>query len=123
MRSSKPNKVRKALFNSPSHIRSAAVSSTLSHDLREKYGVKSVRVRKDDSVKVMRGEYAGVEGKVTKVDADSETVTVEGVTREKIAGGTVPVEIHASKVLVTALNLGDKLRARRLEKSSKSPNE
>lgn len=60
----------------------------------------------------------GVEGKVTGVDLEMGTITIEGVTREKIAGGTVNVKIHSSNVLVTTLNLDDKLRKRKLEERS-----
>lgn len=74
-----------------------------------------MRVRKGDTVKVMKGEYKGVEGKVTGLDLESGRVIIEGVTREKIAGGTVPVKIHASKVIVVGLNLDDKWRKEKLE--------
>jgi len=94
------------------------VCATLSHELREKYGIRSIRVRKGDSVKVLRGEYAGVEGKVTRVFTREGRVTVEGVTHEKIAGGTVPVKIHASKVMVMKLDLSDEWRKKRLERVS-----
>lgn len=109
-----PGKVRKQVQNAPKHVRSSLIGATLSHELREKYGIRSIRVRKDDSVKVLRGEYAGVEGKVTKIFTGSGRITIEGVTREKIAGGTVPVKIHSSNVMVTNLNLGDEWRKKKL---------
>ena len=114
-----PSKTRKKLFNAPLHERSSAVKSHLSDDLQAKYGRRSFRVRKGDTLKVMRGEYKGIEGKVTRVYTDSGTVSIEGVTREKIAGGrTVPVKIHASKGSITSLNLDDKWRKTKLEESS-----
>ena len=118
MHSSKPKKVRRLFFNAPNHVGSASIASPLDKELREKYGIRSVRIRKKDSVKVMRGEYAGVEGKVLNANMRSGTLAIEGVTREKIAGGTVPVRIHASKVMATALDLGDKLRREKLEGAS-----
>lgn len=117
--SSKPSKVRRSLFNAPIHQRSGRVSATLSEDLRTKHGLRSIRVVKGDSVKVLRGEYKGIEGKVIRVYTKAGRLSLEGVTREKIAGGTVPVRIHASKVAVTTLNLDDKLRKSRLEGSKK----
>lgn len=36
---------------------------------------------------------------------------MEGVTREKVAGTSTNVSVHASKVLITKLNLDDKWRA------------
>jgi len=42
-------------------------------------------------------------------------VYVEGVNREKIAGGTALAAIDASKVILTSVSLDDKLRKRRIE--------
>ena len=117
--SSKPVKVRKALANSPSGDRALKLSrAMLSSDLKAKYTTNSVRVRPGDSVKLVRGEYAGVEGKIQKVFPQEGRITVEGVTREKIAGGTTPLRIHTSNVVVTGLNLDDKFRREKLEGSS-----
>ena len=46
---------------------SAQLSGMLSKNLRKKYGKRSVRIVEGDSVKVVRGEFNGVDGKVTKV--------------------------------------------------------
>jgi hypothetical protein len=40
---------------------------------------------------------------------------VEGVTREKVAGTSTNVSVHASKVLLTKLNLEDKWRSESLK--------
>lgn len=120
MMSEKPRKIRKSLYTAPAHIQSARVSATLSDDLRKKYRINAVRVRKGDTVKVLRGEYSGVEGKVTAVNTDSARLIIEGITREKIRGGAVPVRIHSSKVRVTALNLEDKLRKKQFEPEEES---
>jgi large subunit ribosomal protein L24 len=90
-------------------------SSMLSDDLREKYRRKSLRPRKGDSVRIVRGEFLGVEGKVTKVLSKDGRLNVEGVAREKIKGGTSPVPIESSKVVLTSLNLEDKIRKAKLE--------
>lgn len=92
--------------------------SSLSPELREKHRRRSVRPRVGDTVKILRGEFKGVEGKVTKVHPEVGAVNVEGVTREKLKGGTAPVPIDSSNVTVTNLNLEDKLRKGRLEAGS-----
>ncbi|MEM3573122.1 MAG: 50S ribosomal protein L24 [Nitrososphaeria archaeon] len=115
MSSTKPSKVRKRVLNAPWHIKNKMLNARLSDELRLKYGVKTVRVRKGDSVKIVRGEFAGVEGKVTSVDLKTGRITVEGVFRENIRGEQVPVKIHASKIIITSLNLEDKLRKEKLE--------
>lgn len=117
--SSKPVKVRKVLARSPTREKALKLArAMLSTDLKAKYSTNSVRVRPGDNVKLVRGEYAGVEGKIQKVFPSEGRVTVEGVTREKIAGGTTPLRIHTSNVVVTGLNLDDKFRRQKLEGSS-----
>src|SRR5579875_1919652 len=118
--SSKPVKVRKNLYSRQGPASSSAntrLYSSLSYDLKTKYTRNTVRVREGDSVKLVRGEYSGIEGKVQKVYPREGRVTIEGVTREKIAGGTTPIHIHASKVVVTSLNMDDKFRRQKLEGS------
>jgi len=117
-RSSKPSKVRKMYLVAPQHERSSfLLRASLADDLKSKYGRNSIRVKPGDSVKLVRGEYAGIEGKVQKVFPREGRVTIEGVTREKIAGGTTQIRIHASNLVVTTLNLDDKLRRQKLEGS------
>src|SRR5919197_3522970 len=94
----------------PKHIRDASICSSLTDDLREQYGRRSIRVIKGDTVKIMRGEYTGIEGKVEKVNTMRGTLSIEGVQREKVRGGNVKVQIHASNVRVSALNVDDKYR-------------
>lgn len=113
--SSQRREARKAWFTAPLHVKSARECTTLSDELREKYSRRSLRVRKGDTVKVIRGEYSGVEAKVMNVDPQKGTISVEGVTREKIRGGTAPVRIAASKVMITALNMDDKWRKKKIE--------
>jgi large subunit ribosomal protein L24 len=104
-------------LNAYKHIRDKAVSSNLANNLREQYGRRSMRVIKGDSIKVLRGEYSGIEGKVEKVNTKRATLAIEGVQREKIRGGNVKVPIHASNVQIVALKLDDPLRQKKIERS------
>jgi len=116
----KPSKTRlKQIYAAPAHRRSRNVGANLSPDLRAQYGIRSIRVKEGDSVKVMRGEYKGIEGKVNKVHATEGSLAIEGIQREKVRGGNVPVLVHASKVMVVSLNLGDKWRQAMLERKRK----
>ena len=92
--------------------------SHLSTELRERHGKRSVRPRVGDTVRIVRGEFKDIEGKVTKVDPSIGVVNVEGVTREKLKGGTAPVPIPSSNVVLTALVLTDKERKKKLEGSA-----
>jgi large subunit ribosomal protein L24 len=92
--------------------------SPLSEDLKEKFKRRSVRPRVGDSAKIVRGEFKDIEGKITKVTPSLGVVNVEGVTREKLKGGTAPVPIHSSNIVITNLTLEDKARKSRLESST-----
>jgi large subunit ribosomal protein L24 len=115
-RSSQPRKIRARVRFGSIKVRKKSLSSTVSKDLKEKYSLDHVALRKGDTVKIMRGDFKGVEGKVAKTFARTGQINIEGVTREKLKGGTVQVKINASKVIVTSLNLDDKVRRNALEK-------
>jgi len=87
----------------------------LSKDLRKKYGKRSVRVVEGDSVKVIRGEFNGVDGKVTEVSSANNGLTIEGVKKEKLKGEKFDIYIHTSNIEVTGLNTDDKWRINKLE--------
>jgi len=112
--SSKPRKQRRLLYNAPLHILPKLMSAHLSPELREKYGRRSFPVRVGDRVKIMRGEFKGVEGKVTGVDRRNQRVMVENVTIKKADGTTVPKPIHVSNIMITELKLDDEYRKRAL---------
>ena len=108
--------------------KTSTISANLSDSLSKDYGRKSVRVIKGDSVKILRGEYKGVEGKVEKLNTVKSRLSIEGVQREKIKGGQVKVQIHSSNVQVTSLHLDDDKRKKKLpgneepiNKSSRKP--
>jgi large subunit ribosomal protein L24 len=111
----KPTKQRKRLFQAPAHIRHKLFAAHLSPELRGSQLVKSFPVRTGDTVRVMRGDHRGFEGKISRVDLKNYRVYVEGLTREKVDGTTIFVPIHPSKVVVTHLNLDDKWRKEILE--------
>ena len=112
----KPTKMRnKQIYYATMKTASAQLSSLLSESLRKKYGKKSVRVVEGDSVKVIRGEFTGVDGKVTKVSAANNGLTIEGVKKEKLKGEKYDVFIHTSNIEITGLNTDDKWRINKLE--------
>lgn len=93
--------------------------SYLSKELREKHARKTVRPVKGDGVRIVRGGFKGIEGKILRVDPQNGKIFIEGVNREKIAGGkTGAVAIDASKVVVTSLNLEDTVRKALVEEKT-----
>ena len=101
----------------PKHERDKMLGAVLEDSLRSQYKRKSLRVVKGDSVKVVRGEYKGVEGKVEKVNTENATFSIEGIQRDKIKGGQIKIPIHSSNVIVIGLNLEDKNRSKKLQAS------
>ena len=75
------------------------MSTPLSKELRKKYGVRSIPIRKDDEVMVTRGHYKGQQtGKVLQCYRRKFAIHVERIQREKANGATVNVGLHPSKV-------------------------
>jgi len=109
------------------------MSAPLSKELREKHGVRlnrrsasnaplltspqvrSIPIRKDDEVLIVRGSHKGREGKITSVYRLKYVVHIERVVREKSSGQSTPLGIHPSNVVITKLKL-DKDRESILER-------
>ncbi len=111
-----PGKQRKRLFNAPAHIRHKLMGAPLSPELLAQKGIKTMPVRKGDTVRVMRGDHKGFEGKVSRVDLKNYRVYLEGLTREKVDGTAIFVGVHPSKVMIKTLNLDDKRRKAVMER-------
>ena len=99
---------------------SKQICAALSKDLRKKYPRRSARIMIDDTVKVIRGEYKGLTGKVAKISTESNSIAIEGNKKEKLKGEKVDVYIHSTNTIITSLNTDDKWRLKILEKKSKS---
>jgi large subunit ribosomal protein L24 len=115
-RSRQPRKQRRAYYNAPLHVRQKLMSATLSPELREKFGVRSLPVRKGDKVKVMRGDFKGHVGKVVKVDLKRYRIYIDGVTIKRSDGSPVFRPIHPSNVMIVELDLSDPWRRKILER-------
>ncbi|EPY31111.1 large subunit ribosomal protein L26e [Strigomonas culicis] len=115
-------KARRAHFQAPSHVRRILMSAPLSKELRAKYNVRSMPVRKDDEVVVKRGSFKGREGKVTACYRLKWVIHVDKVNREKANGNTVPVGLNASNVEITKLKLSHHRKAilERKDRSTKT---
>merc|ERR1712063_34385 len=102
--SSSRRKNRQRYFAAPSSERRKLLSAALSSDLRKKYGVRSVPVRKDDEVTVVRGQHK-VTGKVTSVYRRRWVIHIEKLTRDKPNGQSVPIGVHPSNCVINKLHL------------------
>ena len=116
MKSIKPRKQRKHLYNAPLHKKRKWLSSHLSENLLLKYDKRSVSVITGDEVEVMRGSFKGHKDKVASIHVKKQVVEVEGMTTAKADGTKIAKSIHASNLLITKLNLTDRWRRQKLER-------
>lgn len=109
--SSSRSKSRKAHFTAPSSVRRVIMSAPLSKELREKYNVRALPIRRDDVVQVVRGSHKGREGKVTSVYRLKFAVQIEKLTKEKASGAGIPLNLAASNLVITELKLDNDRKA------------
>merc|ERR1740138_1832932 len=98
-------KSRKQHFTADSSSRRKIMSASLSKELQAKYNVRSIPVRKDDEVMVVRGIYKNREGKITACYRRKYVIPVERITRDKANGAQVNVGIQPSNCIITKLKL------------------
>jgi len=91
------------------------MSAHLSPQLRESHGRRTFPVREGDTVKILRGTFVGIEGKVKAVDRRSMKIHVENATIKRADGRTVFVPIPLPRVMITQLKLDDRYRAKKLK--------
>lgn len=116
--SKQPRKQRKYQFNAPLHIRGKFLNVHLSKELAKKYGVKRIRVRTGDKVKILIGKFKGKESKVDLINLKKSKVMIAGVEVSKKDGSKSRPLIHASNLLITELNLDDKKRLDNIKKDT-----
>ncbi len=78
---------------------------------------RSLPVRKGDTVRIMRGDDRGHEGKVTDVDYKALRIYVDGATVNKADGTEVGRPIHPSNVMITKLDMSDPWRRKLIERA------
>eukprot|EP01125_Pyxidicula_operculata_P002810 TRINITY_DN12648_c0_g1_i1.p1 TRINITY_DN12648_c0_g1~~TRINITY_DN12648_c0_g1_i1.p1 ORF type:complete len:155 (-),score=38.38 TRINITY_DN12648_c0_g1_i1:97-561(-) len=103
-------KQRRAHFSASTDERRKRMAAQLSRELRTRHNVRSLPVRKDDEVMVVRGEHKGRDGKIIQVYRKKYVIHIEKLTRERANGATVHIPIHPSKVVLTKLTKLDRAR-------------
>ena len=114
--SSKIRKQRKYRKKAPLHVKQKLTHAHLSKDLKAKFKKRSIAVRKGDKVKIMVGSFRKTEGKVDSVSLKDQRVYVMGVGITKKDGSKKLIGLHPSNLLITELNMDDKLRQKILER-------
>lgn len=115
--SHKARKQRRAKMDAPLHRRRRMVAAHLDSPLMKEYNVRSLPVRKGDTVKVIRGskDFKGSENKVASVDLGNYKIIIENVTVAKADGTQTERPVDPSDVVITKLDLSDSWRKRKLD--------
>jgi large subunit ribosomal protein L24 len=121
--SKQPRKQRKYRANAPLHTKHKFLSANLSKSLRQKYGKRSLPLRKGDEVLVMRGSFKKKKAKVTSISLMSLKIELEGIQRSKKDGTKVPVKFSPSVLQIQTLEVEDKRRIKSLEKNKPKSSE
>lgn len=96
--SSSRRKCRKAHFAAPSNVRRKLMSSPLSKELRQKYSVRSVPVRKDDEVLVTRGPFKSAQaGRVISVYRKNGSFTLNEFNEKRLMVPQLVLELDPAK--------------------------
>jgi large subunit ribosomal protein L24 len=111
-KSKQPRKQRKYRHYAPLHIKQKFVSVHLSKELRKKYNKRSMNLRKGDGVKVIRGQFKNKTGKIEEVNLKKTSVYVSGIEIVKRDGTKARYPIHPSNLMITELNMDDKMRSK-----------
>jgi large subunit ribosomal protein L24 len=113
MVSALPRKQRKRAFNADWQQRHRMLAAHVDPALRKKHDWKiprAVPLRKGDEVFIARGKFRGRKGKIISVNTVKGTVTVEGIKIKKTDEKEVARPLHASNLILIALDETDPRR-------------
>ena len=100
VKSRKPSKQRKALYNYKNNQRTKLLTCRLADFLTDEYGIKRLPLRVGDSVKITAGEYTDFEGEVLEI-TKGQRVKVKEAVFEKVDGTQFHPTIHVSNLVIT----------------------
>ena len=81
----------------------------LSPELRKKYGIRHVMIRKGDKVKIVRGQYKKKTGKILKVLILRQKVHMEGIEQTRKDGTKSFVALQPTNLIILQLYLPHKI--------------
>lgn len=109
LKSKKPAKQRFTRHGSL-HQRGRLLNVRLDKALQNEYKKRNVRVRKGDTVNVLKGEGKGKKGKVLRVNQEKGVVFIEGLSRKRADGKEQLVAMQPSNLMITQVDATDALR-------------
>ena len=112
-RSTQPRKQRKYRHNAPLNARHNLMSAHLSAELRKLHKKRSITLRKNDIVKILRGNFRGKTGKVTSVNTKKFAAYVEGAEASRRDGTRVATPINVSNLMIIELDAQERKRLKK----------
>jgi large subunit ribosomal protein L24 len=113
-------KQRRRFANLSLHQKHSQLSALLSPDMRKRFQRRNLPIKRGDKVKVICGSDKGKEGEVMKVDLKNLKIFIDKVVSKKRDGTEVLRPMDSSNLMITELNLSDKMRQRILERKVSS---
>jgi large subunit ribosomal protein L26e len=92
---------------SSSSQRRKIMSCRLSKELREKYGVRSLPIRKNDEIKILKGKAKNKTGKVVQVYRKNFSIYADKIHREKQNGISVFLPLKPSNCVIEKIHLDE----------------
>ncbi|MFA6073535.1 MAG: 50S ribosomal protein L24 [Candidatus Woesearchaeota archaeon] len=120
--STQPRKQRKYRFNAPLTVKRKFLSINLSKELRTKHGIRNIKPRVGDKVKVERGTYKSKTGSIERIDTKNTKIYITKIELTKKDGSKSKVPINPSNLQITELDLTDKIRKNNLAKKTEASN-
>lgn len=118
--SKNPSKQRKFLAKAPLHIKRKFLSTNLSKELKEKYNIRNIQLKKGDTVKVLVGKFKDKKGKISKVKTKQMKIYIDGIQKKKQDGSMVDIPFKTANLQITELELSDKRRFKNLKNEPKT---
>lgn len=108
--SRQPRKQRKAIYSSALHTMRKYLHAHLSKELRTAMGKRSVLAAKGDGVKVLKGKFKGVSGKINGVNLKTGFVTIEGMMVKRQNGKEIPATLRPNQFIITEIASSRKIK-------------
>ncbi|MBW6451816.1 MAG: 50S ribosomal protein L24 [DPANN group archaeon] len=121
--SKNPTKQRNYVANAPLHIKRNMLKANLSKEIQKDTTRRTFGIKCGDDVIIKRGDFKGQMGEVLTTNVKKSTVTIKGIVKNKVNGTEYHVPTKASNLVITKLNLNDKLRVASLNKKNKKTKE
>ncbi len=118
-----PRKQRKYRHNIPLHLQKKFVRSMLSKELRKKYALRNIGLKKGDKVKIVRGDFKGKTGKIERINLKKRKIYITGIEKTRKDGGKTFSPIEPSNVIIQELELKDARRLKQIKKTAEKKNE